>query len=399
VVQPFDDGTDLRDFFHAVASGTDFMTLRIVVAWAKRSGMRRAAGDLGAVRDRGGKVLAIVGVSEGGATEQGLNALLNQTDESHVFHDAGRTFHPKVYLAEADDRALLLVGSNNLTAGGLAWNYEAGLWCELDLGVEAERRVRDDVVAYFERLKADAAVCLPLDTTTLASMVADTGLIIQNEDSVRRAEKPEPDAPEDTDSNEPLDDEPVPHVFGKSSLPKRKAPAVVPLTPRKAPARKVVPPVGAVFGSPAEREIVKRWFKQMNRSDAQQRPNPNTNPTGVLRLSQEDFAIDHTRYFHEVFFAGSEWTPTARDASIDELWLPMQTVVDGEYLGDVNIRISYGAKRIADQGNVSTVLHWGDLALRMRENNYQGMYVTLERAVGSTFDLTISGAPTGDFRF
>lgn len=133
VAQPFDDGTDLRDFLHAVATGPDVVTLRIVVAWAKRSGLRRAADDLKSIRDRGGKVLAIVGVSEGGATEQGLSALMLQTDESHVFHDAGRTFHPKVYLADADQRALLLVGSNNFTAGGLAWNYEAGLWCELVL--------------------------------------------------------------------------------------------------------------------------------------------------------------------------------------------------------------------------------------------------------------------------
>lgn len=399
VAQPFDDGTDLRDFLHAVASDPELMVLRIIVAWAKRSGLRRAEADLKAVRDRGGKVLAIVGVSEGGATEQGLTSLLAQTDESHVFHDSGRTFHPKVYLAESDAKALLLVGSNNFTAGGLAWNYEAGLWCVLDLAVDDERRVRDDVVAYFDRLRADTAVCLPLDSPTLASMLADGALIIQNEDSVKRAKKPEPDAPEDTDSNEAEDAEPAAHVFGKSAQPKRKAPKIAPLTPRKAPPRKIAPAAGSVTGTPEDLEVVKRWFKQMNRSDAQQRPNPNTNPTGVLRLAQGDFAIDHTKYFHEVFFAGYDWTPTARDAEIDEIWLPFQTVVAGDYLGEVNIRISYAAKRIAGQGNISTVLHWGDLGLRMRENDYQGMYVTLERAVGSKFALTIAVAPPGEFLF
>jgi len=71
----------------------------------------------------------------------------------------------------------------------------------------------------------------------------------------------------------------------------------------------------------------------------------------------------------------------------------------GDYLGEVNIRISFAAKRIAGQRNISTVLHWGDLGLRMRENDYQEMYVTLERAVGSKFALTIAGAPTGEFLF
>lgn len=399
ITQPFDDGTDLRDFLHAVASDADLLTLRIVVAWAKRSGLRRAAVDLKAVRDRGGKVLAIVGVSEGGATEQGLEALMTQTDESHVFHDAGRTFHPKVYLADSADKALLLVGSNNFTAGGLAWNYEAAICCELDLTIDSDRQVRDDVVAYFDRLKADTALCLPLDSQMLASMLADAGLIIQNEDSIKRAKKLEPDAPEDTDSNEPDDDAPIPHVFGKSAVPKRKAPTVEPGTPKEAPPPKPAPATGAVEGDPDALEVTKRWYKKLDGTAAQQPPNPNTNPTGNLRLSQEEFAIDHTKYFREVFFGGLDWAPTVKDFDTQEVWVPMQTVVANDYLGNVNIRISYAKKRIAGQGNVSTVLHWGDLSFRMRSNNYQGMYVTLERAVGNRFSLTIAGQPTGEFAF
>lgn len=401
VAQPFEDGTDLRDFLHAVAENSHLTTLRIIVAWAKRSGLRRAAADLKAIRDRGGKVLAIVGVSEGGATQQGLDALMIQADESHVFHDIGRTFHPKVYLADSDAKALLFVGSNNFTAGGLAWNYEAAIWCELDLTVDKERQVRDDVIAYFDRLRADSAVCLPLDSPTLEKMLADGSLIIQNEDSTKRAQKPAPDAPEDSDSNEPADgagDEPAPKTFGKSASAKRKAPTVTPVTPRKAPASKPAPATGAVEGEPEALDIVKRWFKKMNRSDAQQTPS-GTNPTGVLRLSQEDFAIDHKKYFKDIFFGQQEWSPTSRDFNIEETWVTMQAVVASDYLGNVNIRISYAPKRVSGQGNISTVLHWGDLGARMRSNNYQGMYVTLERGAGSKYALTIAGQPTGEFAY
>ena len=401
VAQPFEDGTDLRDFLHAVAESSELKTLRIIVAWAKRSGLRRAAADLRAIRDRGGKVLAIVGVSEGGATQQGLDALMAQTDESHVFHDTGRTFHPKVYLADSAVEALLLVGSNNFTAGGLAWNYEAAIWCELDLGVDNDRQVRDDVLAYFDRLRADADVCLPLDSPMLAKMLADGSLVIQNEDSIKRAKKPAPDAPEDSDSNDPADeegDDPAPRTFGKSATPKRKAPTVAPSTPHKVPASKPAPATGAVEGEPEALDITKRWYKKLNRSDSQQTP-LGTNPTGVLRLSQEDFAIDHRKYFHEIFFGQLDWTPTANNFDIEETWVIFQTLVAGDYLGDVMLRISHAAKRVSDQGNISTVLHWRDLGARMRAHNYQGMYVTLERGVGSKFALTIAGEPTGEFAY
>ncbi len=396
--QPFEDGTDLRDFLHDVATDAELMTLRIVVAWAKRSGLRRAADDLKAVRDRAGKVLAIVGVSEGGATQQGLDALMVQTDESHVFHDAGRTFHPKVYLADSDDRALLMVGSNNFTAGGLAWNYEAALRCTLDLTVDVERQVRDDVVAYFDRLRADTAVCLPLDSPTLASILADGGLIIQNEDSRSKPKASDADAPEETDSTE-TEQTPASHVFGKSVEKKRKAPTIT-LGPKKPipPKVAIAPVTGGVPGTPQSMTVVRRWFKQMDHTAAQQKKTSKSNTTGNLRLNEATFAIDHKKYFHEVFFGGLAWAPSA-DPSVEEVWVPMQTIIDGDYLGDVMLRVSHADKRIAGQGNVPTLLHWGNLGARLRENDYRDMYVTLERALGNEFALTIAGSPTGDFLY
>jgi len=400
VVQPFQDGNDLRDFLHAVAQDSELTTLRIIVAWAKRSGLGRAAADLQAVRNRGGKVLAVVGVSEGGATEQGLKALIELSDEVLVFHDSGRTFHPKVYLAEGGDHALLLVGSHNLTAGGIAWNYEAGLWCRLDLTQRADRQIRDDVVAYYERLKADTAVCLPLDSPSLAAMLMDGSLIIQDEDANRRSlESTQPDAPEDTDSAQVLDEQVTPRLFGKSAETKRRAPVLTPRAPAKTPPRRPVPATGSVPGSRQPIIAARRWFKRMDGTAAQQPPSPNTNPTGNLRLSQEDFSIDHKTYFYRVFFGGLDWHPNVNTSDMDELWVPMETVVVGDYLGEINFHISHLPSRISGQGNVPTVLHWGDLGRRMRENNYVGLYVTLERGDADRFALTIADQPMGQFLY
>ncbi|HEU5269906.1 MAG TPA: phospholipase D family protein [Jatrophihabitans sp.] len=401
VTQPYADGTDLRDFLQAVAADPKLDLLRIIVAWAKRSGLSRAAADLKSIRDRGGQVLAVVGVSEGGATEQGLKALLDQADDARIFHDRDRTFHPKVYLAESDAHALLLVGSHNLTAGGMAWNYEAGIWVTLDRSQSDDEQVRNDVVSYFERLRNDTAVCLPLDSPNLARILADSTLVIQNEDARSSAKSPEPDAPEDSDSAETSGDganTPTALVFGKSKEKKRRAPTIT-KPPKKAPPRKTAPVTGGLPGAPSALTVVKRWFKVMDGTAAQHPPGPNSKRTGNLRLSQGPFAIDHKIYFREVFFAGLDWRPQAKRQSTEELWVSMQTVITGDYLGDVNIRISHNPGRISSQGNVPTVLHWGDLAARLRANSCIGLTVTLERGEDDRFALTIADAPTGPFAY
>jgi hypothetical protein len=399
VAQPFEEGTDLRDFLHVAAEDEGLDTLRVIVAWAKRSGLSRAMIDLQAIRSRGGKVVTIVGLSEGGATEQGLKALIGLSDEPYVFYDASRTFHPKVYLASGESHALLLVGSHNLTAGGLAWNYEAGIWCELDLTSEPDKEILEDVIAYFNRLLADTNVCVPLDSSSLAAMLADSSLLIQDEDSRNKPPSDQPDTPEETDSADGIQGSSTTAVFGKSQHAKRKAPVPLPITPAVAPPRNPALVTGSVPGVRPPISITKRWYKLLEPTDAQQPPGPNSNATGNLRLSQEDFSIDHTTYFLKVFFSGLDWRPSARVTDQLEVWVPMQTEIAGDYLGEVMLRISYLSSRISGQGNITTVLHWGDLSARMRNNNYVGKYVTLERGDQSQFRLTIADQPIGPFEY
>jgi phospholipase D-like protein len=397
VAQPFEGGTDLRDFLHAVAEDHGLNTLRIVVAWAKRSGLGRAISDLQAVRSRGGKILAIVGISEGGATEQGLKALLGLTDEAYVFHDTGRTFHPKIYLADGPGHALLLVGSHNLTAGGIAWNYEAGLWCYLDLATAADKQVHDAIIAYFDQLISDTAVCIALNDVSLSAILADASLLIQNEDVRNKPHSAEPDAPEESDSSGTAQDDSAVSVFGKSQQKKRKAPRPVPQGPHARPPRKPAPVAGSISGARPPMAVLKRWYRQLDGTAAQQPPGANSNPTGNLRLIEEDFSIDHTTYFFEVLFGGLDWRPNARIPEKSEVWVPMQTVIAGDYLGEVMLLISHQPSRAASQGNVTTVLHWGDLGARMRQNNYVGLYVNIERGPSEQFRLTIASEPTGPF--
>lgn len=106
------------------------------VAFVRASGVRHLADGLRAFCVRGGVVRLAVGVDLQGSSEEGLRMLLDcvQTDaQVCVFHnETDSTFHPKLWLFEDAERAELIVGSGNLTGGGLYTNYEAALRIVLD---------------------------------------------------------------------------------------------------------------------------------------------------------------------------------------------------------------------------------------------------------------------------
>ena len=65
----------------------------------------------------------------------------------HLYHESGRTFHPKIYLLDnkANEEALLIVGSSNWSYGGLAGNIEANTLIHLSLDIEDEKEIYDRI--------------------------------------------------------------------------------------------------------------------------------------------------------------------------------------------------------------------------------------------------------------
>jgi hypothetical protein len=231
VAQPYEDESNLCQFIEGACEDSDCAGLIFVVAWAKRSGLGVVAEDLRAFRGRGGTSTLLVGISQGGASRQGLEMAADLFDRVFIVHDEGVTFHPKVYLAEGSTRARLLVGSANLTAGGLQANYEASLHVELDLAEPADVALRDEIRAYVQRLVADVGIVRPLDDGLLAELVRNRRYRIQDEDELP-AER-EPDEAVGSEAGSTAE----PSLFGRSADRKRGYPPAS----RSSPARLAEP--------------------------------------------------------------------------------------------------------------------------------------------------------------
>lgn len=107
--------------------------LRVIVAWAREGGVCHFVDAIDAYDLR---LNMIIGINDRGTTVEALLRLQRESESLSVFYKHPRqTFHPKIYWFQGGRSAAnvssLIVGSSNLTVGGLITNFEASLVTEL----------------------------------------------------------------------------------------------------------------------------------------------------------------------------------------------------------------------------------------------------------------------------
>jgi len=111
-------------------SSQQFNKLWIVSAFANKKAVSYLEPSVLEMKNSGAEIRIVVGIDLKSTTIEALEKILELDVDSKVFHNAtpGHTFHPKIYLFEAEGKGVeIFVGSNNLTAGGLSGNYEASI--------------------------------------------------------------------------------------------------------------------------------------------------------------------------------------------------------------------------------------------------------------------------------
>jgi HKD family nuclease len=138
------DSTALGDALSDACSGAT--RARIAVAFAKGSGLA-AAPSLERLAASGGEVQLLAGVDFQLTDLDAVSRFDRPPSVAKVYlHPFGEervVFHPKVYLLESDEIATAIVGSSNLTAGGLSGNVEANVMIRAAPDHAAIVRVRE----------------------------------------------------------------------------------------------------------------------------------------------------------------------------------------------------------------------------------------------------------------
>jgi len=138
------DERTVRDALNEACSTAE--RARVAVAFAKGSGVA-AASALEQVAERGGQVELLAGVDFQLSDLDAVARFERPPSAAKVYvHPAADervVFHPKVYLLESADSATAIVGSSNLTAGGLVGNVEANVMIRAAPSDPAIVRVRE----------------------------------------------------------------------------------------------------------------------------------------------------------------------------------------------------------------------------------------------------------------
>lgn len=152
-------GGQVGNYLRACLESSKYSKLIIVVAFAKNSGVLRLKKSLEGFRQNGAEIEVYVGIDLDGTSYEALISLFKIANKLTVVHlESGQTFHPKIYSFTSDDEGVLIVGSNNLTSGGLWTNIEASLVLHEDNKTE-KSEVQEELIGYIKQLESTTDIC------------------------------------------------------------------------------------------------------------------------------------------------------------------------------------------------------------------------------------------------
>lgn len=120
----------------------DWKNFYCIVAYAKHNGVLRIEPLLKKLKRKSTLCKFVVGIDQKNTSFEALQLLCESADELYIYHneDANTTFHPKMYFFEGENTAKVIIGSHNLTTGGLYTNNEQSIVYTMDLNYEEDRR-------------------------------------------------------------------------------------------------------------------------------------------------------------------------------------------------------------------------------------------------------------------
>jgi hypothetical protein len=359
----------------------------VSVAFVNQSGVELLEAQL---KEYSAKTTAFIGIRNDITSTQGAKLLLDLGVSLFLVDTGSRSvlFHPKLYLVKGADHARLVIGSANLTIGGLNNNIEAGFAIELDLKKVDEKSLVEDIEKEFDALaKEYPAHLIHIGKASELDSLQATGRLI--DEMTTSPPRPASAATSPTGDTLPRIKLKVAPLRRALAAAKKAAvkPAAPPPAARRAAAAKQPAAAPAAPPSPppapgVQYEIV--WeSKELTRRDLNIPDGKNTNSTGSINLDKGllPAEVDHRHYFREEIFSNLSWGPS-NTATVEEAYTKFQLVLRGISYGEFDLRIAHtkGTTSAAyRQNNAMTRLSWGPMRHYVGREDLLGRTLALYR--------------------
>lgn len=319
------------------------------------------------------KTVVVAGIRNGITSVQGLRACLDAGCAIHTVDTGcrGILFHPKLYLSRGLEEARLLLGSANLTVGGLLSNIETGLSVCCDLAASVERELVDDV----ERKIRAMISGHPENIVEVADQNEVEALFLSGRLADERTKRP----PVPSGSFMHPDFNSVPRLKPEDVLIKLERVPKINLNrtegagSEEKSAEEDEEGISGIEASDASATVGTAlvWeSKPLTRRDLTIPEAPGTNPTGSMNLDKGRLGekTDHRRFFREEAFSGLDWRSDAEAGKdkehLERAYGDFRLIIKGIDYGTFTLKLTHDNRKDTAtymQGNSMTRIHWKDV--------------------------------------
>lgn len=296
-----------------------------------------------------GMTRLFVGIRNGITSAQGVSAAIDSGITTYAVDTGTRNviFHPKIYFARSATAANLILGSANLTIGGLSHNIEASVSMVLDMADPSDADLVADIEAKIDGMIAEYPehVFVVPDAASVGVLLAGGRLV---DESIVSAPKPS-----GSSGNKDLD-----------PLSKMKLKTVWVTRPKVAPPPAPVVAAAGVPVAPSFGRTLMWQSTPLKRRDLNVPDGANTNKTGSINLDKGLLSeeIDHRHYFRDEVFKDLTWTARAKE--IDETYGKFLLVIKGISYGEFDLAVRHSTSTTFEtylQRNAVFRLSWGPI--------------------------------------
>jgi len=354
----------------------DVERVLLSVAFVSERGVEQIEAELKA---HAAYVTILVGIRNDITSYQGLVRLHSIGGELYTVDTGSRmiVFHPKIYLVRGKSFARLVVGSANLTLGGLHNNIEVGMFLEFDMTNSADMTFINEIEAQFALLPTEYPNnIVKVDAISVLDEMLASGRIV--DEMAIPPPRPSTSAGEngvsDTVARIKLKVNPLHRTPTKVTSKKE------PIVPKILETTKadLLSPVSATVG--LEFELV--WeSKPLERRDLLIPKAARTHQAAMSLdkgLLSED--IDHRHFFREEVFSYLTWSKNT--LTTDVAYAKFHLIIKGISYGEYDLAIRHTTSITSKtymQRNAMTRLSWGPIRRHIAREDLLGRTLALYR--------------------
>jgi len=307
---------------------------------------------------------------------QAVKRLLGLNIQLYAVDTATRRsiYHPKLYVVANDAHARVIVGSANLTFGGMYNNIEISTLMDLDCANEGDTAFLGDVKRAFEKLMND----YPEHVFQIRDAAHAEELFTQG----RLADEtvippPSTGSTVKKGSRDSLG----PMKLNLKPNPKPKAAVAAPAAARPAGRGAAVPAVVVPPPGPPVSHLVWQSNALSERDLNVPSGGPGTHKTGSMGFKKGSWEMDDLRhYFRDEVFKGLAWTP--KDASHERATAKCELIIKGVNYGTFELELGHDTRtntKSYEQHNMMTDIKWGSATKYIAKRDLLGRTLYLYR--------------------